>query len=136
MNTYKSTRHAKFLINYHFVWIPKYRRDILSDPEVKKTVEETIQELSKTYKFDILALEIMPDHIHLFISALPRYSPSELINVIKGSTGRKIEQKFSQYKQKDSVWTRAYFVATAGNVSADTIKRYIESQWKKVEKDG
>jgi putative transposase len=75
MNTYKSTRHAKFLINYHFVWIPKYRKDFLKDPEVKNTVEETIRELSKTYKFDILALEIMPDHIHLFISALPRYSP-------------------------------------------------------------
>ncbi len=136
MNTYKSTRHAKFLINYHFVWIPKYRKDLLKDPEVKNTVEETIRELSKTYKFDILALEIMPDHIHLFISALPRYSPSELINVIKGATGRKIGQKFPQYKQRDSVWTRAYFVATAGNVSAETIKKYIESQWKKVEKDG
>jgi len=116
MNTYRSTRHAKFLINYHFVWIPKYRKDFLKDLEVKKTVEETVQELSKAYKFDILALEIMPDHIHLFISALPRYSPSELINVIKSATGRKIGQKFPQYKQKGSVWTRAYFVATAGNV--------------------
>ncbi len=94
MNTYKSTRHAKFLINYHFIWIPKYRKDFLKDHEVKKTVEETIQELSRAYKFDILALEIMPDHIHLFISALPRYSPSKLINVIKGTTGRKIGQKF------------------------------------------
>jgi len=103
---------------------------------VKKTVEETVQELSKAYKFDILALEIMPDHIHLFISALPRYSPSELINVIKGATGRKIGQKFPQYKQKGSVWTRAYFVATAGNVSSETIKKYIENQWKKAEKNG
>lgn len=65
-----------------------------------------------------------------------RYSPSELINVIKGATGRKIGQKFPQYKQRDSVWTRAYFVATAGNISAKTVKKYIESQWKKVEKDG
>lgn len=136
MNTYKSTRHAKFLINYHFVWIPKYRKDFLKDPEVKKTVEEAIQELSRAYKFDILALEVMPDHIHLFISALPRYSPSELINVIKGTTGRKIGQRFPHYKQKDSVWTRAYFVASAGNVSAETIKKYIENQWKRVEKDG
>ncbi|BCS82423.1 IS200/IS605 family transposase [Anaerocellum diazotrophicum] len=136
MHTYKSTRHAKFLINYHFVWIPKYRKDILKDPEVKKIVEETIEELSRTYNFEILALEIMPDHIHLFISALPRYSPSELINVIKGTTGRNIAQKFPKYKQKDSVWTRAYFVATAGNVSSETIKKYIESQWKKAEKNG
>lgn len=136
MNTYKSTRHAKFLINYHFVWIPKYRKDILSDSAVKKILEEEIQELAKRYKFEILALEVMPDHVHLFISALPRYSPSELINVVKGATGRKIGQKFPQYKQKDSVWTRAYFVATAGNVSTETIKRYIESQWKKADIDG
>ena len=70
----------------------------------------------------------MSDHIHLFISALPRYSPSKLMNIIKGTTGRRISKKIPDLNIKGSVWTRAYFVVTAGNVSSETIQHYIEKQ--------
>ena len=128
MNTYKSTRHAKFLLNYHFVWIPKYRKTILDNPEIKQLTLDTINELADTHNFEVLATEIMPDHIHLFISALPKYSPSKLMNIIKGTTGRRISKQFPDLNIKGSVWTRAYFVATAGNVSSETIQHYIENQ--------
>lgn len=128
MNTYKSTRNAKFLLNYHFVWIPKYRNDILIKEPVVNIVKNTIEELGHNHKYDILALEIMPDHIHLFISALPKYAPSELINVIKGTTGRRVAQEFPELKANGSIWTRSYFVATTGNVSLETIKEYINKQ--------
>ena len=128
MDTFKSTRHAKFLLNYHFVWIPKYRKSILDRPEIKKIISDTIKELSVKHKFDILALEIMPDHIHLFVSALPEYSPSKLMNIIKGTTAKRISKQFPDLNIKGSVWTRAYFVATAGNVSSETIRHYIDRQ--------
>ncbi len=128
MNTYNSTRHAKFLLNYHFIWIPKYRSSFLADSKIKKLVERTIKELSSKHKYDILALEIMPDHIHLFISTIPKNSPSQLMNVIKGVTGRRIGENYPQYKRNGSVWTRAYFVASTGNVSSETIKKYIDEQ--------
>ncbi len=70
----------------------------------------------------------MPDHIHLFISALPKYSPSKLMNIIKGTTGGRISKHFPELNIKGSMWTRAYFVATAGNVSSETIQHYIENQ--------
>lgn len=128
MNTLKSTRHAKFLLNYHFVWIPKYRKSILNSPEIKEIISDTIKELSEKHKFDILALEVMPDHIHLFVSALPEYSPSKLMNIIKGTTAKRISKRFPDLNIKGSVWTRAYFVATAGNVSSETIRHYIDKQ--------
>ena len=128
MNTYKSTRHAKFLLNYHFIWIPKYRKHILDNAEIKQLTLDTINELADTHNFEVLATEIMPDHIHLFISALPKYSPSKLMNIIKGTTGRRISKHFPKLNIKGSVWTRAYFVATAGNVSSETIQHYIENQ--------
>ena len=76
----------------------------------------------------MLAAEIMSDHIHLFISALPKYSPSKIIDIIKGTTGRRISKHFPKLNIKGSVWTRAYFVATAGNVSSEIIQHYIENQ--------
>ena len=128
MMTYKSTRHSKFLLNYHFIWIPKYRKDILDNPKIKQLTLDTINELADTHNFEVLAIEIMPNHIHLFISALPKYSPSQLMNIIKGTTGRRISKHFPKLSLKGSVWTRAYFVATAGNVSSETIQHYIENQ--------
>lgn len=70
MNTYKSTRHAKFLLNYHFVWIPKYQKRILNSDKIKQLIVDPIDELATQHDFDVLALEIMPDHIHLFVSVL------------------------------------------------------------------
>ncbi|MGF7396297.1 IS200/IS605 family transposase (plasmid) [Thermoanaerobacterium thermosaccharolyticum] len=133
MNTqYKTTRHAKFLINYHFVWIPKYRRKILDDPKVIDLIKSTITELSKKYNYEILAMEIMPDHIHLQISAVPQYSPAELMNKIKGVTGFRISKQFPDLKARGKIWTNSYFCATTGNVSTETIKKYIEEQWSKI----
>ncbi|WP_434644314.1 IS200/IS605 family transposase (plasmid) [Thermoanaerobacterium thermosaccharolyticum] len=133
MNTqYKTTRHAKFLINYHFIWIPKYRRKILDNPEIVDLIKNTITELSEKYNYEILAMEIMPDHIHLQISAIPQYSPAELMNKIKGVTGFRISRRFPELKARGKIWTNSYFCATTGNVSTDMIKKYIEEQWSKI----
>lgn len=128
MNTLKSTRHSKFLLNYHFVWIPKYRKHTLKPNDVKNIIKKTITKLSEAHRFDILALEVMDDHIHLFISVLPRYFPSQLMNIIKGETGKAISLEFPELKSKGSIWTRAYFVSSAGCVSSETIQKYIDNQ--------
>jgi putative transposase len=134
MNTeYKETRHAKFLINYHFIWIPKYRRKILDNPEIVDLIKRTTIELSEKYNYEILAMEIMPDHIHLQISAIPQYSPAELMNKIKGVTGLRISRQFPEVKARGKIWTNSYFCTTTGNLSTDTVKKYIEEQWAKIE---
>jgi len=121
----KTTRHAKFQIAYHFVWIPKYRKNILQN-DFKIELTNLIHEIARQFDFQILALEIMPDHVHLFLSAPPKYSPAEIVKIIKGTTARKLRMKFPTLRNSKHLWTNSYFVATHGNVSAETIRRYIE----------
>jgi Transposase and inactivated derivatives len=129
---YKSTRHAKYLCNYHFVWIPKYRRDLLVE-EIAEYIKEILKSIAKELGCEIIALEVMPDHIHLFVNCPPRYSPSYLANYFKGKSARLVLKKFPELRKytNGKLWTRSYFVSTAGNVSSETIRKYIEEQWGK-----
>ena len=124
----KSTRHAKYQIAYHFVWIPKYRKPVLKG-KIKEFLENLFKEIAKEYGFEILAMEIMPDHIHLFVSAPPKYSPSTIAKIFKGISGKKLFQEFPELREeywRNHIWAPSYYVGTAGQVSAETIRRYIE----------
>ena len=123
----KTTRYVHYNINYHFVWIPKYRRKILTG-EVSAELERLLHKICKDREVEILSLSIQPDHVHLFVSAPPRHAPSELVNTFKGYTSRYLRQKFPELSKQTGpkFWTRTYYVGTAGTVSSETIKRYIQ----------
>ena len=130
----KSTRHAKYLCNYHFVFIPKYRRSILD--RYRDDLKEIFHQIAEKWGFEILALEVMPDHVHLFVSAPPKYAPAQIIKIFKGASSRELGKRYPESKIKGSeLWTRSYFVATAGNVSADVIMEYIKEQYLRVKKN-
>jgi putative transposase len=134
---YKSTRYTKYLCNYHFVWIPKFRRDLLVG-EVAEYIKEILRKIADELGCEILALEVMPDHVHLFVSSPPRYSPSYLANYFKGKSARLALRIFPELRTyaKGKLWSRSYFVSTAGNVSSETIRKYVEEQWvREDEKD-
>lgn len=76
----------------------------------------------------IVAMECGKDHIHMFLNALPTLSPAEIMAKIKGVTSKKLREEFPHLLHLPSLWTRSYFVSTAGNVSSETIKRYVEQQ--------
>lgn len=122
----KSTRHSRYNIYYHLVWIPKYRGKILGEP-TKTRLDIILREIAKEKGLEVSALEIMSDHIHLFVSSPPQNSPSLIINWFKG-----ISARLYNYRFKDShiQWTNAYYVGTAGTVSKETIQKYIEGQTK------
>ena len=126
----KSTNHAKYNINYHIVWIPKYRKQTLVG-ELKERLENILYEIAKGRKIEVLGLEIQPDHIHLFISSPPANSPALLVNWFKGISARFYNHRFG----KTIKWTRSYYVGTAGTVTSETIKRYIEQQKTKRDED-
>ena len=116
------------LMNYHFVFCPKYRKHILVD-KVKIRLEELIAEKVKQLGCEVIELRVMPDNVHLFLAAVPTLSPNRIIGQIKGCSSKKTREEFRQIKcSLPSLWTRSYFVSTAGNVSPDTIQRYIEEQ--------
>lgn len=110
-----------------FVWIPKYRQKVLTGA-VADELERLIRKVCGEMEVEVLSLSVQPDHVHLFVSAPPRYAPSVLINAIKGYTSRYLRQKFPELEAQTGarLWTRTYYVGTAGTVSAETIRRYIE----------
>lgn len=127
MQEYRHKKTSVFLINFHFVWCPKRRRKVLTGiiaDELRLLVEQEAIGL----ECSVVALEIMPDHVHLFLNCPPSLSPDEIMHQIKGSTSRILRLKYQHLAQMTSLWTRSYFCSTAGNVSAATIQRYIENQ--------
>ena len=127
---YVHNRTSVVMVNYHLVWCPKYRRQLLVD-KIKKRLQETITEVAKDNGWQILALEIMPDHTHLFVSADVRTKPEIVVKRFKGRSSRYLRKEFPELLKMPTLWTRSYFLSTAGNVSASTIKKYIEQQWDK-----
>jgi len=123
----RSTRHSKYNINYHLVWIPKYRHPVLTG-EVATHLSDILHTIAEKKDVEILSLEIMPDHIHLFVSSPPQNAPSLLVNWFKGISARMFNYWYTGTHLK---WTNSYYVGTAGTVTAETIKKYIEEQKSK-----
>jgi putative transposase len=127
------TRWSHYQIAYHFVWIPKYRRRILTGA-VEVATKAAIEECCTLHGFTLLALETDEDHVHCFVSAPPKDSPAKIVGLLKGHSSRRIRAQFPQLAKKtgkEQLWTSAYYVGTAGQVSAEVIRRYItESQGK------
>jgi len=120
------TRWTHYSIAYHFVWIPKYRRKILTG-EVQKATKELLTECCQRHGLALLALETDLDHVHVCVSAPPRFSPAQIANLLKGYTSRYLRLHFPHLKKlcgTDHLWTQAYSVGTAGAVSTQTIRRY------------
>jgi putative transposase len=115
-------------MGYHFAWCPKYRRAVLVG-RIKERLEELIRMKAKDLDCEILALEIMPDHVHLFIQGNPKISPNSIIGQIKGFTSRMLRKEFKELRTRlPTLWTRSYFVSTHGHISDKLIQKYIEEQ--------
>jgi putative transposase len=121
----RKTRWSLYNLNYHFVWIPKYRRRVLVE-DVKEELEKLIFEIGKKHEIEVLSLSVQPNHIHLFVSAPPRLSPAQIANLFKGVSSKKLMEKFPYLRTKEGLWSRTYYVGSAGTVSEETIRRYIE----------
>ena len=128
MEDFRSTKTTVSLINYHFVFCPRYRRKIFLNSKLDARFKELMSEISEEQDFKIIAMETDKDHCHLFINGLPTHSPADIMNKIKGGTSRILRDEFSELKAMPGLWTRSYFVSTAGNVSSETIKHYVETQ--------
>lgn len=124
---YKHSRNKVFLINYHLIWCPKRRKKVLVG-DIKTRLEQIITEVAKEKNIEILALEVMPDHLHLFVSSHPNILIHNLIKAFKGRSSNLLRKEYPELLKLPSLWTHSYFVSTAGNVSSDTIKKYIQEQ--------
>jgi len=126
-------QHAKtkvFLVNYHIIFCPKRRKKVLVG-ELRERLIALFDQVACEHEWRILVIEVMPDHVHLFVSVDPDISPNSVVRVFKGRSSRILREEFPALLALPSLWTRSYFISTAGNVSSAAIQKYIENQTKK-----
>ena len=129
----RRTRHSVYNINYHLVWIPKTRMKVLVSP-FKETVEQTLRRVCAWNDWTPMALQVMPDHVHFFVSAPPKYAPARIVQSLKAWTSRDLREKFAMIRKtrlSDDFWASSYYCGTAGHVSAEAVAKYIRENSKR-----
>jgi len=115
-------------IGYHIIWCPKYRRKVLQSP-VSDRLGVLLKDKADEIGVVIETMEIMSDHLHLFVKAKPTASPHWIVQQLKGYTSRVLRQEFKSLRTRlPSLWTRSYYVESCGHISEDAVKKYIEDQ--------
>lgn len=130
MSKYQATAHVTYNIGYHVVFCPKYRYNLLrysAADELKRLLITKASDLGIT----IQTMEVMPDHVHLFLNGLPSLSIDYIVKQLKGYSSYHLRKQFAYLRKYPSLWTRSYFVETVGHISEKTLVHYIESQKSK-----
>lgn len=134
LDTIRKEAHTTYNVNYHFVWIPKYRKKILHGKNFKAILTDIIKGKIEDLEGKTLAFEIQPDHIHLFASIPPKHSASWVAKMVKGNSSIQMRRMFPILKAElgGSLWADGFYVSTAGYISEEKVKRYIETQMQRV----
>ena len=130
MNKYESSPHLVYDCKYHVIFSPKYRRKILND-DVSIKLKEIFTTTANRYSFDIIEMEIMPDHIHLLVDCKPQLRLSDAIKILKGNTARWLFLKHPEIKNQlwgGHLWNPSYFVATVSERTLEQVENYINNQ--------
>jgi putative transposase len=127
MVDYRKGSHTIHDIQYHFVWVTKYRYPVLSG-EVAKRARELILQSCLSREMKIVKGHVSKDHIHILVSCPPRLSPAKVMQYLKGRSSRLLQEEFPHLKQQywgRHLWARGYFCVTVGTVTEEQIKEYI-----------
>jgi len=126
-----TSNKAIYNLGYHIIWCPKYRREVLTD-KIEKRLKCLLLKKAKDISINIVSMEIMPDHVHLFVKADPTDSPHRIVQQLKGYTSRILRKEFKSLKSRlPTLWTRSYYIESIGNISENSIKKYINNQKNK-----
>ena len=128
--TLRKTESAVYNLNYHVIFCLKYRKEVLFN-EIKDSLDIIFRSICATEEWELLESRIMPDHVHLFISAKPQTSVMEIVKKLKGISARLIFRKFPRFKQKQfwggHLWSEGYYAGSAGVVTSEAIEKYIRA---------
>ena len=132
MQDYRVGPHTKYKIEYHFVWITKYRYQVLKG-DIALRLRELVRQTCGMFEIEILRGVVSSDHIHILVSAPPTMSPSEIMRRIKGRTSSKLFEEFPHLKKRywgRHFWARGYFCVTAGELTKKMIEEYLEHHFE------
>jgi putative transposase len=125
---YATNVGAVFSLKYHLVWCPKYRRKVLTAP-IDARLKELIVDVAVEHGMIVHSMEVMPDHVHLFVEADPTLAVAEIVNRFKGRSSRVLRQEFGSLRSRlPTLWSRSYYAGSVGAVSEAVVRRYIEAQ--------
>ena len=128
MKNFKHNTTSVVNINYHIIWCPKYRRKVLVDG-VDARLKEILVQIAEESGCIIETMEVMPDHIHIFLKGTPTIPIHLIVKNLKGKNSRILRTEFPHLKRRlPCLWTRGYYCETIGCINEETIKRYIENQ--------
>ncbi len=130
-NKSKEYHHEDYLVyscQYHVVFCPKYRRSVLTNG-IDIRLKDLILEKQSEYQYEVLDMEIMPNHVHLLLDVNPKMGIVDIVNKIKGYTSHTLRIEFPSLKSRlPTLWTRSKFISSVGVVSLEVVKKYIEEQ--------
>ena len=135
---YRYGSHTIFKIEYHFVFVTKYRYKVLTG-DVGIKVRELIRQTCEAFEIEIIRGTVSSDHVHILVSAQPNLAPSEIMRRIKGRSTRKLFETFPELKKRywgGHFWARGYFCVTVGQITEEMIKDYIEHHFEPNVDDG
>jgi len=122
--------HVVYKLNYHIVWIPKYRRKVLI-PGVDRYFERVLRSYIVEQLPDVVLekIGIQVDHVHILVVIPPKYAISQIVQKLKANTAKELRRKFEYLRRAESLWSIGYFVSSVG-VDEARIRKYIEYQDK------
>ncbi len=124
----KSNNGVVYSCKYHVVWCPKYRRKVLVDG-VDERLKEIAHAVAEEMRFEIIEMEVMPDHVHMLVEVDPQLGIHKAVKRIKGRSSHDLREEFPWLRRRlPSLWTNSYFVSTVGGAPLAAARRYIEDQ--------
>jgi putative transposase len=128
---WKSSEKAKYNISYHLIWCPKYRRKVLVNG-VDERLKVLLNDKAKELDIEFENMEVMPDHVNLFVKCKPTDNPLQIVGQLKGYAARYLRAEYPTLKSRlPRLWTRSFYCESIGHISEATIKKYIEDQKSK-----
>lgn len=129
---YRTGSHSVYDIQYHLVWVTKYRYQVLSG-EVALRLRDLLRQCCEARGLMIVRGNISKDHVHMLVSSTPNYAPAKVVQYLKGRSSRMLQDEFITLKRRywgQHLWARGYFCGTVGavTVTADMIKACVENQ--------
>ena len=125
----KRTSHAVYDTKYHLVWCPKYRKKLFAKEYMRERAAELFREIAEEYGYEIEEMEVVEDHVHIFLSFPPRYSIGEVVRALKSISARELFREYPSLRKrlwKGELWEDGYFVRTVGdNLTSEMIEKYI-----------
>ncbi|MBU2613924.1 IS200/IS605 family transposase [Patescibacteria group bacterium] len=126
---YKGDNNLIYSCQYHVIFCPKYRRKIFMDEKIRNRFKEMIIDKQREYHYNVLDMDVMPDHIHFLVDVNPKIGVYSIVSKIKGYTSHQLREEFPSLKTRlPTLWTRSKFISSVGAVTLEVVKKYIEEQ--------